>query len=174
SEMYSFSHMHPKEILRHAGFGFLLALFDTGEETLRVGNVHLHSGLRFRIRAAEALRIKAHLRDFGHADTPTIFGGDFNLGLPWELPGVIRAFAPEFAACTAHLGPTLDSRYTEHVPVLTNRIASAMAKVGLGISLRPDHIFTDAQTASHNVIECRVLPDRISDHSPVELILRSE
>lgn len=71
---------------------------------------------------------------------------------------------------TNDLSPTLDSRYSENVAHITNRIAAFLNIFGIGIKLHTDHIFLDKDTASSK-INCFVLTDRVSDHSPIECII---
>lgn len=170
SNFKAFARMHPLAYLQHPGFGLLAADFDVGDSVVRLGNIHQHSGIRQSVRTTESKEIKRLLLE--SPDTmPTIFGGDFNLGFLGELSRTTRIFSPEFVCITAEHGPTLDSRYTEYHPVITNQIATALAKVNLGIKLKADHVFVDTKTAANSKIECRILPDRVSDHSPVEVVI---
>ena len=102
-----------------------------------------------------------------------LFGGDFNFGLPGELSGSTALLAPDFVCATKDVGPTLNSRYTEYHPTLTNIPSFVLGKVGIGISLKADHMFVDRKTAKRSKIKTQILKDRVSDHSPVEMILDS-
>jgi endonuclease/exonuclease/phosphatase family metal-dependent hydrolase len=103
----------------------------------------------------------------------TIFAGDFNTGFPNEIVKIAETFAPQFTWITKDLGPTLDSRYSENLAHLPNRIAAFLSIFNIGILLRTDHVFVDKQTVENHTINCSLLPDRVSDHSPMEIIINS-
>ena len=169
-ELHSFAGVHydPVRGYKHSSFGLLSARFNFREEEVCVGSIHLHSGIDAKVRVRELQKAKEiGLRFAGHS--PIIFGGDFNLGYPGELSRACRVLAPEFSCATRTLGGTLDSRYSEYANHLPNKIAVALAKVGIGVKLKADHFFVNARFASTERISVRMLPDRVSDHSPVEL-----
>lgn len=153
---------------KHATFGSLFARFQTGSSIVLVGSVHLHSGIDRKVRRAQTEKVKEQAIALMQPDDVAIFGGDCNFG-PGERARAERVFTPEFVCATRGLGPTLDSRYSENVPHLPNRIAHLFGFFGIGIPLRTDHLFVDRRTAEHASIKARVLADRVSDHSPVEL-----
>jgi endonuclease/exonuclease/phosphatase family metal-dependent hydrolase len=169
-EFQSFALMRndPHRGFKHPSFGFLWGDFDIHGEAWRMGSSHLHSGMDRRARAAELALVKKLLIE--QRPIPTVFCGDFNAGYPRESAAMSKLLAPEFVCTTKGLGPTLDSRYTEHAPHLPNRVAKFLARFNVRIPLWTDKIFVDATTAASYPSECRILPDRISDHSPVELV----
>lgn len=170
SQLYSFGMLHPFAALQHAGFGLLRGTFDTPSGSVMMGSVHLHSGWLPQVRVQEVRALKTCLMQDQEADVPVIVGGDFNLGLPGEVSNGYRLLAPQFCSRTRTLGSTLDSRYSEPHHNIINTGAVFLARFGLGVRLKTDHFFVDAKTAERVVGE-RVLPDRISDHSPIELEL---
>lgn len=165
---YLYKGAHP-----HApAYGFLLTTFHSESEVIRVGSVHLHAGVRPSTRKDELTSLAETLKAQS-PDVPTIFGGDFNFGLPGEIRNAQQLLAPHFSLVTRKLGPTLDSRYTEPYPVATNYAARALAMLGIGVQFRTDHFFVDSQTYEKSNTQARVLADRVSDHSPIviELLL---
>jgi hypothetical protein len=72
---------------------------------------------------------------------------------------------------SGELPPTLDGKYSENVPRLPNRIGALLRFFGIPTRLWTDQVFVDAATAAKSDIQSRVLPDRVSDHSPVEVII---
>lgn len=171
STLHSFGMMHPFKALQHPGFGMLMGTFDTPKGRVQVGSLHLHSGWLSQVRVREILRIKKHVLEGIESGVPVIFGGDFNLGFPGEVANGYRLLAPEFSAKTRALGTTLDSRYSEPHKNIINTAAVALARFGLGFKLKTDHFFVDSRTANL-VISERILHDRVSDHSPIELEFR--
>ncbi|MFA5877398.1 MAG: endonuclease/exonuclease/phosphatase family protein [Candidatus Paceibacterota bacterium] len=169
SSLDSFALMHPSPRLRHSGFGILLGTFSTHGGDVTVGSLHLHSGLRSTVRVQEVESLKKRVIAEQDTGTPLIFGGDFNLGLPGEVIRACTIMAPQFIAKTRHLGPTLNSRYSEPHPNIVNTSAVFLAKFGIGFNLKTDHFFTDTETAKRS--ETRILSDRVSDHSPIELTI---
>lgn len=153
-------------------FGLLVGKFQTPTGGLVVGTVHLSPLFYFTERKKEARFLKKCLIEFNPDDIPVVFGGDFNSGLPGEKISNNNIFAPEFTNASIGSGPTVDSGYVEPV-VLVNKIAVFLAKWGLHIRLKVDHIYADTKTGADNVFYCRVLKDRVSDHSPMEVILTS-
>lgn len=65
----------PGRVFRLATCGFTLAPFRLGEETVWVGNTHLHP-YHPRVRATQAASIARRIRRLG--DVPVLFLGDFN------------------------------------------------------------------------------------------------
>lgn len=169
SSLDSFGHMHPSPRLRHPGFGILLGTFGTPQGDIKAGTVHLHSGLRPTVRAREVQALKERVLKERADSIPLVFGGDFNLGLPGEVIHACGLLSPDFVATTRYLGPTLNSRYSEPHPNIVNTSAVFLAKFGIGFNLKTDHLFVDTETAKRS--RARVLPDRVSDHSPIELAI---
>ncbi|TSD05864.1 MAG: hypothetical protein Greene07147_569 [Parcubacteria group bacterium Greene0714_7] len=169
SRLDSFGRMHPSPRLQHQGFGMLLGTFGTPQGDIKAGTVHLHSGLRPTVRAREVQALKDRVMKERAHNTPLVFGGDFNLGIPGEVIHACSLLLPQFVASTRHLGPTLNSRYSEPHPNIVNTSAVFLAKFGLGFDLKTDHLFVDAETAKHS--EACILSDRVSDHSPIELTI---
>jgi endonuclease/exonuclease/phosphatase family metal-dependent hydrolase len=168
-ELQSFSSMRNDSWhgFKHPSFGFLWGGFRIDSEIVRVGSIHLHSGVDQRARMKELQKARETLLE--NSSKSTIIAGDFNAGFPGEAGRFAHLLAPEFAWITRDSAPTLDSRYSENVPHLPNRIAAFLRVFNLAIKLRTDHIFMDADTARKSNVKCLVLPDRVSDHSPVEL-----
>ena len=156
---------------KHATFGSLFGRFQTGDGVVLMGSTHLHSGIDRKVRAAQIGRIKEQALSLMQDGDKVIFGGDCNFGLPGERTRAEHLLAPQFACVTKDLGPTLDSRYSENVPHLPNRIAAFFALLGIKIPLWTDQLFVDAKTAAQNKVTCRILPERVSDHSPVEIVM---
>jgi len=165
----SFMRYDPVRGFKHPAFGVLWADFEIGGKMIRVASVHLHSGTDRHIRLAEMEMVKKILLEGDHL--PTAVTGDFNAGWPGECDGLARVFAPEFSWMTKELGPTLDSRYSENVAHITNRVAAFLGIFNIGIRLRTDHAFLDSKTAGSYSMICSILPDRVSDHSPVECMI---
>lgn len=159
---------------KHATFGSLMVRFDIGGKKILVGSMHLHSGIDRKVRRAQIQKIKEQVLSLKEDGDKVVFGGDCNFGLPRERIRAERVMALEFACVTGGLGPTLDGRYSENVPHLPNRIAALLGFLGIPTPLWTDHLFVDAKTAEENNITCRVLPDRVSDHSPIEITLRPQ
>jgi endonuclease/exonuclease/phosphatase family metal-dependent hydrolase len=173
STLFCYGRTHPKVGLQHAGFGILLGTFNVDGREVHIGSVHLHSGIRPGVRVEELHLLKKHLFPYTNNDSLVMFGGDFNFGFPGELRRACEILAPEFCCKTRTLGPTLNSRYTELLPNIVNKSAYYLKKIGLGISLRADHFFVNQRTAMQSNIVTHILPNRVSDHSPVELTLES-
>ncbi len=176
SDLFTFAHIAPKVRLKHASYGLLAGIFTKGKETFCIGSVHLNAGLHPKIRRTELRRIeiKERMLERSKRARITIFGGDFNFGLPKELKNGAHILLPDFICMTKNVGPTLNSRYTEYVSNITNTPSFIFGKIGIGISLRADHIFVDKKTAKNYEVSARMLKDRVSDHSPVSLILKTK
>lgn len=157
---------------KHLGFGVLGAIFEYEGGKRCFGSIHLHAGIDPAVRARELPYVKDRILDLG-AELPVIVGGDFNFGYPWELSRASRILGPELICETSLLGGTLDSRYSELVDHLPNKIAHALARIGVGIKLKTDHFFANHAATEFKSVLCRVLPDRVSDHSPIELVTQN-
>ncbi len=169
SSLDSFGRMHPSPPLQHPGFGMLLGTFRITRSDIQVGSVHLHSGLRPSVRAREVIALKQSLLKETDTEIPLVVGGDFNLGFPGEVKRACDLMSPEFIATTRRLGPTLDSRYSEPHPNIVNSSAVFLAKLGIGLRFKTDHLFADVKTAKRSRVH--ILSDRVSDHSPLELTI---
>mgnify|MGYP001565306721 CR=1 FL=1 len=159
----------PRYGFKHPGFGLLWADLTIGNLPFRVGSIHLHSGVNQKARAAELEQAKEIF--LKTPCVPKVLAGDFNAGYPGESSNMANILAPEFTWKTKGTGPTLDSRYSENVPHLPNRIAALLRLFNIKIPLWTDHFFVDMESAKKYDICCRVLPNRVSDHSPIEFIM---
>jgi endonuclease/exonuclease/phosphatase family metal-dependent hydrolase len=169
SKLHSVGSMHPSKKFRSSAFGLLIGTFEVYGKAIHIGTLHLHPSLRYDVRAKELLFLKEKLLTLREADIPLIFGGDFNLGYPGEVNNAYRILAPEFIPLTQTLGPTLDSRYTESHHNIVNRTAAALARIGISVTLRADQLFMDARMTDGRNYSVKLLSDRVSDHSAVEL-----
>ncbi len=149
------------------GLGLLLAKFSIEESHLVIGNLHVTAGPWFRLREKGLKFVKRKILEYNQEKHPVIFGGDFNSALPWENRRIEKIFSLEFGNCTSSSGTTCDSRHTE--PVLFGRISCWLARVGIYFLLKIDHIYADQKTLGSKTIHARVLADRVSDHSPLEV-----
>ncbi|MBP6975086.1 MAG: endonuclease/exonuclease/phosphatase family protein [Candidatus Pacebacteria bacterium] len=156
--------------IEHSTFGSLLARFETDAGQFLMGSVHLHSGMNFKVRANQIERVKEQAVAFSRPDDVTVFGGDCNFGFPWERYSAENILRPHFVCATRNNGATLDGRYSEDVPHLPNRIAATLGRLGIAARLSTDHIFVNVNSNNLMDFKTRVLPDRVSDHSPVELV----
>ncbi len=170
STFYSFGRLHPLPQLKHPGFGLLLAEFNANGEKILAGSVHLHSHFLSHVRKRETELVREHVSAMRQPGILAVIGGDFNLVLPGEIWRTERMLAPDLVSATRHVKYTLDSRYTEPYPVFSNHVANLLGRLGVGIRFKTDHIYMDRETAGRGV-KARTLPDRVSDHSPVEVVL---
>jgi endonuclease/exonuclease/phosphatase family metal-dependent hydrolase len=159
----------PVRGFKHPCFGLLWADLKTEAGMMRVASIHAHSGTDQKVRIEEVRRTKEVLCK--QTARPTIIAGDFNAGFFHEPDEIAQAFFPEFIWETKKLEPTLDSRYSENVPHLPNRIAALLSLFNIGIHLRTDHVFLDHNLALDITPSFLILPDRISDHSPIECLI---
>lgn len=168
-EFFSLEGYHPA-MTSKLEFGLLLGTFMNKDTKICMGTIHLHAGLRARVRNNEMMYLKGKLLQ-KEKDCATIFGGDCNFG-PLELKRAFKQMSPEFSCPTLTIGPTLDSRFTEPAPSISNKVAVLLAKFGLKISLKTDNFFINQKASrTWSNISAKVLPDRVSDHSPLELKL---
>jgi endonuclease/exonuclease/phosphatase family metal-dependent hydrolase len=171
SKFYSFFKFL-KWNFKRAEMGLLAGRFQVPAGEVIITSVHLNPALSFIVRRDEAKFIKKCLLDFNIDSLPVIFGGDFNSGLPEEKARNNRIFAPEFINLTDNSGATVDSRYVEPGPgLLLNNISVFLAKFGFHLRMKVDHIYADQETAKNDFSFCKVFPDRVSDHSAMEVIL---
>lgn len=154
------------------GWGFLFGVFEYDNFNFNIGSVHLRSGLKKNIRLEELKIVKEVLLKYIDKNNTIIFGGDFNTGLYKEVANSDKILLPEFTRASKNIGTTLDSRYTEKVPYLLNRISTLFAKFGLGLTFRTDHIYTDSVSSKKYKIICNKLSNRVSDHLPVEILIK--
>lgn len=169
-----FSPFAPYEYFGHPlpEFGLLIGKFATPEGRLLVGTLHMHPSIHALQRKRDVARTKEALLTWNSEGLPVIFGGDFNSGLIGEKRRNRRMLAPEFVNVTNDIGPTVDSRYVEPTTPLNALARAATKLLGFHLRMTVDHIYTDRATAESHVFSSRILPDRISDHSPLEVILK--
>jgi len=153
--------------LGHISYGATFARLQRGKEYILVCSMHLPAGLSSQIRRNCLQEAKKYILQNSEFNDQIIFGGDCNFGFPGEYISTSCEMSPEFIHVTRNIEPTLDSYYTEHLNYITSHVAYVLRMFGLSIKLRTDHFFTDAQTGEHCAFA--VLPDRVSDHSPIEL-----
>lgn len=162
--------LYREQLNGRAEFGFLAGIFRVDGRDMVLGSIHLHAGPFVRVRRRELSLVRDRLMTFGPG-IPVFFAGDCNYGLPGELRSADTIVGSAFARVSKGLPPTLDSRYTEFEPNPLSMTAVLLSKFGLGIRLRADQVFATASLAQNGRMSCRVLSDRVSDHSPIELML---
>jgi len=158
----------PVHGFKHPCPGILWADIDIGPEVFRVASIQLHSGLDRGVRLAE---LKLGKDSIGGVSTKTLLAGDFNSGFPGERKKMAGILTPEFEWASENLGPTLDSRYSENVAHITNRVAALLGFLNIGVRMQIDHVFVNQMLTKTSRTKCSVLPDHVSDHSPVEIDL---
>jgi hypothetical protein len=172
STFISFAKMN-RLFARRAELGFLLGVFDCEGEKIIIGSVHLHPGFSFYLRMKEMGMVKNHLLAYSGSKVPIIFGGDFNLGFPWECAYARKTFGLDFFDATKNIGPTLNSRYTEKGTHIASRIGNIFAWLGIGIVFETDRIFINKEMVKQSKLTARILQDRVSDHSPLEFTIEA-
>lgn len=163
----SFSSMRHDRVrgFKHPCMGILWVDIKMNGRVLRASSIHLHSGLDRHVRLKELERAKKTL--LNNFSGPIILAGDFNAGFFRERINMARILAPEFQWSTKDCGPTLDSRFSENTKRLLSRVAAFLSVFNFGVKLHSDHFFVKDLT----VLSYEILPNRVSDHSPVELNL---
>lgn len=151
-------------------FGIARAIFTFRGLEIAAGNIHLPSGFSGRRRLQELTLAKKVMGEAKDADI-SFFGGDCNFCLSSEIRKASNIVAPEYVCLTSKLGSTLDSYYTEcNLPYSWIHVNDFLRKIGLRVRLKTDHLFVDKET-SKNRIKTRILPNRVSDHSPIEMVI---
>jgi endonuclease/exonuclease/phosphatase family metal-dependent hydrolase len=138
-----------------------------------VGSAHLNPVFHVVTRTREARFLKERLIEFNVAKLPVVFGGDFNTLLLGEKMWHNHIFAPEFVNATTQSGPTVDSAYIEPV-IFSTKCTACLATLGIHFRTKVDHIYFDSDTAKATLVSCKVLGERVSDHSPVEVVIRDK
>lgn len=159
----------PVREFKHPCFGVLFIDLEIKGERIRFATTHLHSGLDRQVRFRETVLAKEFILQ--EAPKTILIAGDFNAGFPYEHLALAKVFEPEFLWLTRNCPATLDSRYSENVGHLPNRIAAFLSLFNIGIKLKADHIFMHSQSGAVSAGKCVILPERISDHSPIKLNL---
>jgi hypothetical protein len=171
SNFYSFASFKKWNLQWPGALGFLLGKFQTPSDDIIIGAIHLNPLLHFITRGKQLRFAKRCLLKFNTHNCPSFLGGDFNSGLIGEKLYHNSILNPEFVNVTMDSGPTVDSRYIE--PVVWEAMFSVLlAKLGIHICMKVDHIYANNKTAMENAISCKVLKNRVSDHSPVEVIIK--
>lgn len=173
TDFVSFSKLNRRFALRPE-LGFLLGTFDYNGNEMVIASLHLHPGFPFYLRVKGIQMVKNKLDFYNDEALPVIFGGDFNLAYPWEAGYTRRFFAPGFIDSTISIGPTLNSRYTEKGNHLASRINDFLRFIGVSIRFKTDRVFMDRYTANKHSVTSMILPNRVSDHSPVELVIKAD
>ncbi len=160
-----------KEQISRPSYGLLIGAFKSSRGMQSVGTLHMNPGLNPGLRKKEGRFVKKCLLDYMQVSgSPLVFGGDFNSGLPWENKRNERIFLPEFVNCASSSGPTCDSRYVEPTNFL-NKLARALAVIGIHFRMKVDHFYVDRATLKQSSITCAVLPNIVSDHRPLEIVM---
>ncbi len=135
-----------------------------------VWSMHLPSGFSSYVRKKYLEQSTQYIiKKYG--EKMTILWWDFNFGFPGELSEAHKILAPHYTCISQHISPTLDSYYTENDSLLASKIATFLRTIGISIKLKTDHFFTNTQILKKYHTKIRVLPHRVSDHSPIELTL---
>lgn len=153
-------------------FGILRAVLDFQGIKIVAGSIHLPSGLSIkkRFRALKSAKI---IMDEVKNPEITFYGGDLNFCSSYEIRKASKILGPEYKCITSQLGPTLDSYFTEsHLHYSHIRINNVLRNFGIRIKLKTDHIFVDQETLKRNKVKAKILRNRVSDHSPIEMALK--
>ncbi len=148
-----------------------IASIDNQEIVL--GSMHLPAGFSSVLRKKHLKQSLQYIRK-KYGDTMAILWGDFNFWFPWEMSEAAKLVSPSFACVSQEIPYTLDSYYTETGHGLTSYVALLLRYVWLSIKLKTDHFFTHKNILKKYKTQVRVLPHRVSDHSPIELVLISK
>ncbi len=153
-------------------FGIAIVLLDFQGIMITAGSIHLPSGFSSKRRVKDLKLGKEMMGDIGDSQIK-FYGGDCNFCFSSEIRRASKVISPEYRCITSHLGPTLNSYFTEsHLPYSWVYVNNILRKLGIKVKLKTDHIFVDEMTTKRNNIETRILSDRVSDHSPIEMILK--
>lgn len=153
-------------------FGIGRAILNFQKTKVSVGGIHLPSGFSRKRRLSNLDSIKKIMEEKNNS-VITLFGGDFNFGFKSEVKKASNFMKPEYHCCTSDIGPTLDSYYTEaNLPYSWVHMNDILRFLGGRMKLRTDHFFLDSETASKTNPHVNILSDRVSDHSPIEMIIK--
>ena len=169
-EYFSFDKLLGRKFSTH--YGLAVATFYGPKGQYTVGSLHMNAGLRWDPRKKEAYFLRELFQERSDLiDGSIILGGDFNNGYPWEDGMADRIFAPLLTNVTTGIEGTLDSLYSEPVGNFVNDVSWLLSHIGIHVTVKVDHIFCDPKLSDLKR-SVRKLPDRVSDHSPVEVIIQ--
>lgn len=152
-------------------FGVNIVSLKIGSKSVKVASVHLPSGASRRSRVDGLVLTKELVGKLAGTDI-CFYGGDCNFCFPGEVKNLKKIVSPDYACVSSDLGTTLDSYYTEsHLPVWWIKANNLLRRVGVSLKFKTDHFFIDVKNLD-NVVGVKVLKNRVSDHSPVEMILK--
>ncbi len=159
-----------EELSGFQGHGINMWIFEYNKKQFNISSVHLPSGFRSRYRYKGFLKILQKIKK--HSQGINIFGWDMNIVYPWESKKIFSFSKEKYLCSTQGLWYTLDSYYTEnHLDFLWVKINNFFKKFGLSKKFKTDHIFMDQWAHNKHHASTKILPDRVSDHSPIEVIL---
>ena len=169
-EYFSFDKLLGRKFSTH--YGLAVATFFGSKGQYTVGSLHMNAGLRWDPRKKEAYFLRELLQERSDLiDGSIILGGDFNNGYRWEDGVADRIFAPLLTNVTTSIDRTLDSLYSEPAGNFVNDVSWLLSHIGVHVTVKVDHIFFDSKLAGLKR-SVRKLSDRVSDHSPVEVIVQ--
>ena len=147
-----------------------------GTEPLAVTSVHLPAGIfpkhvAKRMKGTKAIgnMMRAHFENI-----PALIAGDLNTGFPGEYAAASRILKRTFFTnMSDYLGNTIDSRFThfDDRPFVSN-LFKTLAQLNISIRLKLDHVYANAALLEKHRVSCSLLPDRVSDHSGIEITLQ--
>lgn len=162
----SFGKFDPKRISK--SFGLIIGVFNIKNTYYVISSLHLNSGLNSRIRMQELKKVKEVLQEYIDKGSSVIIAGDFNTGIIGEIKKCEKILSPQLVRASERLGPTLNSLYTEPNRFILSHASVLLSKFGIGIKLRADHIYVSEYLTLKHKLCCKILPDRVSDHSAIE------
>ena len=152
----------------HISFGFVMVRATSNDHIRWLGSLHLPSGIKKQNRLSCLKRVREMVQNI-ETDIPVIIGGDCNFVYPGEISQARAIVSPVLHCLTENLPPTLDSYYSEYVDHLPNKVACFLQNFGVHLRFKTDHFFVDSDSAQTYQIQTKVLPNCVSDHSPIEL-----
>ena len=159
-----------EEIAWYQTYGINMWIFEYHKKCINISSVHLPSWFHSRYRYQWFLKILQKVKK--HSKNINIFGWDMNIVYRWESKKILSFSGENYACITQWLWYTLDSYFTEnHLDFLWVKINNFFRKLGLSKKFKTDHIFIDQGSHKNYHISTKILSDRVSDHSPIELAL---
>jgi endonuclease/exonuclease/phosphatase family metal-dependent hydrolase len=143
----------------------------TGQREIIVCSSHLHAAYHYKARMRELQYIKNEILALNNDERICIIGGDFNYLMPGELNRGNRIMEPDFVHVTDYDQHSCDSSLLESTE-FQNKLFLFLSRIGLKFLLKIDHMYVDRDSFEKGAYETNVIDVLVSDHRPVETIIR--
>ncbi|MBD3362818.1 hypothetical protein GF362_03805 [Candidatus Dojkabacteria bacterium] len=152
--------------------GLLYGVFKYKDKTFWIGSIHLPAGIKIFQRIKALKNTMVLLRTLEEIkSTIKIIGGDFNTGWFEDILFQDKILKPEFKRFSDYQSGSFSSKYLEDTSLMY-KIYGYLGKLNIYVSFKTDKFYIDLNSYGQYKTKVKNIDVVVSDHRPIELILK--